>query len=302
MIKKTLATIIGIVALTIVASAQTVTKFQEYAAFNTIDAEYNYNISIRPSEEGNYVVEQTIDAILENYIKAYVKNNTLFISFDEKGYNKDKEAKAAYKGKNAPKPVLNIIVKAPTFQTLKIRDNVVVDALGTTLNSNSFTLEAADNTKINNFSVETGDCKVTVGKNAIVNLNAKAGDLKIKADKNAVLNLNFETKGLDIETGNSAVLTLSGGATSSKIKVEDSSKLTISGNASSMEFTGEDKADVDASKFPVKDATVKMKNSCKLAANVSSDLSIEMDGASLVFSGNPDIKIVNLVKATIGRQ
>lgn len=302
MIKKTLAVVIGIIALAISANAQTVTKSQEYSAFNTIDASNNYNISIRPSELGNYVVEQTVDAVLENYIKAYVKNNTLFIDFDEKGYGKDKEAKAMYKGKNAPKPVLNIVIKAPTFQTLKIRDNIVVDAMGTTLNSSEFNLEASGSTKINNFSVETGNCKLTVGKNAVVNLNAKASDLQIKADKNAVLNLNVETKGLDIKAEDSSVLTIAGGAASVKIDMENSSNLAISGKASSLDFYSEDKAEIDASKFPVDDATIKMKNSSKLQLNVSSKLSIEMDGASLVFAGNPDVKIVNLVKATVSRQ
>ena len=302
MSKKTLATIIGIIAFAIAANAQTVTKFQEYSAFNTIDANHSFNISLRPSEEGNYVVEQTIDSILENYIKVYVKNNTLFIDFDDKGYGKDKEAKAVYKGKNAPKPVLNIVIKAPTYQTLKLRDDVVLDAMGTTLNTNEFTLEAGGNTKINNFSVETGNCKLVVTKNAVVNINVKTGDLQIKTDKNAAVNLNADAKNLDLDAEDNVVINYTGGATTATVDVKNSAKIVFSGNANNLEFNGMDRADVDASKFPVKDATIKMKGSCKLSANVSSDLSMEMDGANLVFSGNPDIKIVSLVKATVTHQ
>lgn len=302
MIKKFFATIIGITALAMTLQAQTITKSQEYSAFNTIEVGDSFNVSFKPSESGNYMAEWTIDTVLENYVAVYVKNKTLYVDLDERAMNKDKEVKALYKGRNAAKPVLNVIIKVPAFQTLKITDDAVVDAMGTNFENNDFNLEATGNAKVNNLTVNAKKGSIKMQKSAVVTMNLTANDLEIELKNNAALNLNQDSKNLKIQAEQNAVLTLTGGSNAVEIECKNASKTNLSGSATSINLIAKDRAEVDATRFPVKDLAVNMKNNSKFNGNVSSNLSLEMDGASLTFSGNPDIKIISLSKATVAHQ
>ena len=299
MIKRVIETVIAIAALSIAASAQTITKSQDYSAFTTIEVGDSFNVSFRPSLEGNYMAEWTIDSILEEYVEVYVKNRTLFVNLDERAMNKDKEVKNAYKGKDAKKPVLNVIIKVPTFITLKLSENAVVDAMGTNFENNEFNLEVAGNAKVNNLSVTAKTATVKLQKNANVTMNLEANDLTVNMESNSALSLNQKTMNLNINTEDNANLTLTGSANSVVLGMRNSSKLNFSGSASALEVNSQERSELEATRFPVKDLTVKMKGNSKVYSSVTNNLTLEMDGATLEFSGNPEIKITNLNKATI---
>lgn len=302
MIKRILVVLIGICAYAIAAQAQTITKSQEYSAFSTIEVGDTFNVSFKPSETGNYMAEWTVDTALENYVVVYVKNKTLYVDLDEREMNKNKEVRALYKGRNAPKPVLNVTIKVPTFQSLKLSENAVVDAMGTNFENNDFSLEVSGNAKVNNLTVNAKDAKVKVSKNGAVTMNLNANDLEISLENSANLNLNQDSRNLKIKAEDSATLTLTGGSNAVVMETKNSAKLNLSGSASSIDLTSQDRSEVDATRFPVKDVTLKMKNSSKFMASVNANLSLDMDGATFEFSGNPDIKIVNLNKATVSHK
>ncbi|MBR1872134.1 MAG: DUF2807 domain-containing protein [Bacteroidales bacterium] len=297
--KKVLIAIFGILAMAVAANAQTITKSQEYSAFNTIEIGDSFNVTFRPSATGAYSAEWTVDSMIEDFIEIYVKNKTLYVNLNEKDMNKNKEIKAYYKGKNAPKPVLNVVIKVPTFQKMVLSENAVVDAMGTNFENNDFTLEVAGSAKVNNLTVNAQKGKIVLEKNANVNMNINANDLEVEMENNAVLNLNQETKNLSIKAEDSANITLIGGSNVVTVNLKNAPKLNLSGSATTIDMTCQDRAETDASRFPVKDVTLKMKGNSKFTANVSANLSLEMDGATFTFSGNPAIKIVSLNKATV---
>ena len=299
MIKRAIATVIAMVAMATAAYSQTITKSQEYSPFTTIEVGDSFNVSFRPSYEGNYLAEWTIDNILENYVTVYVKNKTLFVDLDERAMNKDKEVKNAYKGKDAPSPVLNVIIKVPTFVKLKISDNAVVDAMGTNFENNEFELEVAGNGKVNNLTVKSREAKVSLSKNANVTMNLDANDIKIELEDNTSLSLNQNSSNLAIATEDNAALTLTGSANSTKIESKNSSKLNLSGSSSMLDVKSQDRCEIEATRFPVKDLSVNIKGNSKVFSAVNNNLSIEMDGGNLEFSGNPAIKITTLKKATV---
>ena len=126
MVKRILCVLIGTIAFSLAAFAQTESQHLEFEGFDAVVIEDEFDVTFRESR--NYMVDYTVDAALENnrLVEIYARGNTLYISLNRKGMSSD--LKKQYRGRNAGKAVLKAVIYAPSISSLTVRGKAVFDA------------------------------------------------------------------------------------------------------------------------------------------------------------------------------
>ena len=94
------------------AYAQTKEEIHELSSFNSIDIQDDFEVTVT---KGNYSIKVTVDAVLSDYVKTYVKGHTLYLFLDEKSVPKD--IKKLYKGRSGMTPIMRAIVYTPELES-----------------------------------------------------------------------------------------------------------------------------------------------------------------------------------------
>lgn len=284
------------------AKAQTVTKSNEFSNFTCIEASSDFEIVIKTGSTCK--AEWIVDQMIEDLVQIYQKGNTLIVAFDQKSMTKDQ--KKYYKGKNAPKKILKATIYTPDLETLKVKDNVHVDASGATFDSKEFTLSMEDETTVNTLTVRAKSVFVETSDKAVANVSAEAPKVAVKSNKSSRANVNLTgCETVEVKSDNSCIVDISGNANSVDIQNFGSSKVIVEkGSATSITITSKDSTfgsdpEVDATAYTVENAYVSMAGG-KAYVNASKILKLDLKSGSLVsFMDDPSVEIVKVEKSTI---
>ena len=164
MVKRILCVLIGTIAFSLAAFAQTESQHLEFEGFDAVVIEDEFDVTFRESR--NYMVDYTVDAALENnrLVEIYARGNTLYISLNRKGMSSD--LKKQYRGRNAGKAVLKAVIYAPSISSLTVRGKAVFDAAGTEFIGKSMALTVSDNAKVSGITINTEELTVDLSKAA----------------------------------------------------------------------------------------------------------------------------------------
>ena len=295
--------------------AQTTTMEREFSEFAGIEAANNFDISIA---QGPYGVQLTVDQVIADCIVSYVKGKVLFLDLDEKAI--PKETKKLYKGKNVPPPVLRAVVYLPEgyIESVKLKDSATLSA-NAPMNSNKFDINLTGTSSIKALSVNTGTAELNLAKKATAVITVKAEkNLRLNAEGSSSIKLSQSSEELSVKSANSSVVIISGNtnnldvtsAGSSQVQITsdlkkadidagNSSKVTLSGTADSILARGMNSSSIDASAMPTKKAVCQLSNA-EMTVNASDEVKVELvSGGSLYYSGDPDFKIVKILKSTL---
>lgn len=294
---KKMITLLTVMALSLTALAQTTTKSNDLVAFENIEINNDFEVIFHQADF--YRVDWTIDTILKDVVSVYVSGKTLYVNFNKKGMSS--ELKKAYKGRNAPTPILKVSIYAPSFNTLTMTENAVFDAMGNKMTTGVFTLNLSDKARVSNFTVEANQATLVLEKDSQAALTLDARKIDIKASKSAVLDLMQTSEGMNITASGSAAVTISGRSEKITTSTQNSSKVAISGTAESLKHDGKGNSEVDMVNVPLKRAEVTM-NSGKINLSVSDQMNIDLKGgASVYYNGSPSFDTINIVSSTLTR-
>lgn len=280
-----------------IANAKTVTKTTDFSDFTAVNASYDFDISLRSG--GSHRVDYTVDDILQDYVEVYVKNKTLYVSFNKKAMTK--EVKKYYKGKDAPTPVLKVIIYAPYLEEIQLSENVSLDAAGTVFNFNNFSLIAKDKSKVTNLNVNSNNkLSVEATNDADVTVDYTANEVNVKATKSAVLNIDQTSKTLNIVADGSSTMNMSGDAETINVDNAGKAKLNfVSGTAQRLYTAGKGSSEIDALGYTLNEAYLVMKDS-KISVSPNNILKLDLkSGAEVQYAGDPALVIVGIEKSTL---
>lgn len=281
----------------IAAKGQTVSKTADFSSFNSIEASEDLEITLKHASASRVVC--TVDEGLEDYLETYVKNKTLYLTFNKKALTK--ELKKKYKGKNAPKPILKVTVQVPSIEVIRLTDNVVLDASGQDFSFSDFSISAVGKSRVNNLKIKSGKViNLQVSGNARVNADVTCENLLVNINKSGMLDLNQHATKLNFVTDDSALANISGNA--GKVSIENSgrSKLNfLSGKANSLTTSSSGSSEVNALDFPVTTASLVM-NGSSIHLKAEKSLKLELDGEAVVeFAGKPVLDVVSILDSSL---
>ena len=295
--------------------AQTTTMEREFSEFCSIEASNAFDVAI---SKGGYGLNLTVDQAIADCVISYVKGKVLFLGLDEKAI--PKEVKKQYKGKGVPAPTLRAIVYLPEgyIESIKLTDNATL-AANQPLNSNKFDIDLSGTASIKALTIDTGTAELNISKksNAVLTVNAQKNirvnaegassiklaqtseELSVKSANSSVSIISGNTGNLDITSGGSSQVQITSELKKADVDASNSSKVTLSGKAESVQARGSNSAFIDATGMPSTKAIVQL-SGADMNVNASDEIKVELvSGGALYYSGDPDFKIVKIIKSTL---
>jgi hypothetical protein len=238
------------------------------------------------------------DERIAAHVQAYVKNGTLYLILDEKGYSP--ELKKQLRQKGAAAPVLEAEVYMPTINSVVLKDKAVL-ATCDSYDAETFTMTVSDNALVSHFDISCSTGELNVSKNAqVTGTVAVTSKMYLNASNSAQVSLTQNGGNAFVSQANSAYVDYK--ATLNTLEVESAagSESHISGTASLLKVTGAGLSRLDAELLESKDGDVVLSGSAKCHVNVTEHLKVNLVGGSmLTFKRNPVFEIDRIVNSTL---
>lgn len=269
---------------------------KSYDKFTTVSAEDYFVLKFYRSD--SYSIKLKTDERIAAHVQAYVKNGTLYLILDEKGYSP--ELKKALRQKGAATPVLEAEVYMPTVTSLVFKNKVAVTHFDNFV-AETFTLTATDNVLVSQLNVDCSTAELNLSKNAQVNgvVNA-ASKLYLNASNSTQVSLTQNGGNTFINQSNSTYIDMQATVNTLEIEASGSSESHFSGTASMQKVISSGLSRVDTELLDAKDGDVMLNGSAKCHVNVSETLKVNLTGgAMLTFKRNPAFEIDRVVNSTL---
>lgn len=295
--KKFLIFIISCLLCGAVASAQPQKLIEkDFEKFSTVKIEDKFDVKLINSDR--YAVRINVDERIASYVKAYEKNNTLYLMLDEKGYTK--ELKKQLKQKGAAQPVLEVEVFMPYINSLIFSDKVFVRHCDE-LKSENFTLTASDNVKIQQLKVTCSTADMNVSKSVELAADMKvASKLYLEAQNSSNVNLVQDGGNTFLELGGSAYVDMRAAVQTIEIVSSSGAESHISGTASMLNIDAAGLSRIDAELLEATEGQMVQTGSSKCHVNVTDKMKVNLTGGCmLTFKRNPVIEVDRIVNSTL---
>lgn len=268
----------------------------DYERFNAVNVSDYFSVNLYASDR--YSVKIVSDERIAPYVKAYVKNGTLFLELDEKGYTP--ELKKALRAKGAAEPNLKAEVYMPTLNSLVLKEKSVITR-SEGLKSENFTLTATDNSRIEKLPLQCVSAEVNLSKGAVAFINVNASKtLYLDISNSSEANIRQESGSMDAKIAGSAVLKTNVNVSEMNIDIAGGTEAYLTGTASMLKVKAAGLSVTDAEALEVSDAEMEQTGSSKCYVNVVNNLKVNLTGGCLLsFKRNPSIEVDRIVNSTM---
>ena len=289
----------ALVAMLIGASAfaqPLLVQDKDYEKFTKISVEDNFVLRFMKSDK--YSVTLKTDERIAAHVQAYVKNGTLYLILDEKGYSP--ELKKQLRQKGAAAPVLEAEVYMPTINSLVLTDKAVLASCDQ-LEAETFTMTVSDHALVSHLDITCATGELNVSKNAQVTASfGVTSKMYLTASNSAQVSVTQNGGNAFISQANSSYIDYKAAVNSIEVEASGSSESHISGSGSLLKVTGAGLSRVDAELIECGDGDVVLSGSAKCHVNVTDHLKVNLVGGSmLTFKRNPAFEIDRVVNSTL---
>lgn len=295
--KKSIFAALAAILVSISASAQPLlVQDKDFEKFTKVSVEDNFVLKFFKSE--NYSVTLKTDERIAAHVQAYVKNGTLYLILDEKGYSP--ELKKELRQKGAAAPVLEAEVYMPAMNSVVLKDKAVVAACDS-FETETFTMTVSDNALVSDLDVTCSTGELNVSKNAqVTGTVSVTSKMYVNVSNSGRVSLTQNGGNAFVSQANSAYIDFRATLNSFEVESAGSSESHISGTASLLKVTGTGLSRVDAELLESGDGDVVLSGSAKCYVNVTEHLKVNLVGGSmLTFKRNPVFEIDRVVNSTL---
>jgi hypothetical protein len=227
-----------------------------------------------------------------------VKNGTLYLILDEKGYSP--ELKKQLRQKGATAPVLEAEVYMPIINSVVLKDKAVLASCDN-FETETFTMTVSDNVLVSYIDVSCSTGELNVSRNAQVKGTVSVtSKMYVNASNSAQVSLTQNGGNAFVSQANSAYIDFKATLNTLEVESAGGSESHISGTASLLKVTGSGLSRVDAELLESKDGDVVLSGSAKCHVNVTDHLKVNLVGGSmLTFKRTPVFEIDRVVNSTL---
>ena len=288
----------ALVASCLIAPAQNKQVTHDFSAFDALDVDYDFDVRVVDSR--NYSISLNVEDVLKDYVKAYVKNHTLYITLDEKSVPSD--VRRMFRGRKSEGPVLEATVYMPEpLSAVKMSGSSTL-SVNYDLECKDFRLDLAESAKVKQLTVDAGSVTVTAAGKSYADLVLFADEIKINVAGNSLIELEQDSESLEIVSGGSGEVRMEGETLDVNVTASGSSRVTLNGKTSDLTVTGSGSSSVDAINLKASECSVKLSNSSKVYEAATETIHVDLSGNStLVFDCDPVVDIINVKSSTLQR-
>lgn len=296
--KKVFMSMIFALALLFIANAQKpVVHILEYESFTNVKVSDNFIVKLVSSDK--YMVRTTVDGRLENYVKAYVLNGTLYITLERKSFPSD--LKKALRVKGAPAPVMEVEISFPSIEALELEGNAILHR-SDVLYSDTFKLMVNDKARVDKIYLDCNTAEVILAKNAYADVESRAAELLYVITSNASKAV-VKQAGKEIKIDAAGTSNVTAIAEVDHINILSSSMASVAlspGMADSMTVSAIGSSKIDAEALSVSKASMVQSGTSKCYVNVKDTLKVNLSGNTLLtFKEKPYIDVDRIVGSTL---
>lgn len=296
--KKVFMSMIFALALLFIANAQKpVVHILEYESFTNVKVSDNFIVKLVSSDK--YMVRTTVDGRLENYVKAYVLNGTLYITLERKSFPSD--LKKALRVKGAPAPVMEVEISFPSIEALELEGNAILHR-SDVLYSDTFKLMVNDKARVDKIYLDCNTAEVILAKNAYADVESRAAELLYVITSNASKAV-VKQAGKEIKIDAAGTSNVTAIAEVDHINILSSSMASVAlspGIADSMTVSAIGSSKIDAEALSVSKASMVQSGTSKCYVNVKDTLKVNLSGNTLLtFKEKPYIDVDRIVGSTL---
>lgn len=295
--KKSILAVMAALFLGISAFAQPLlVQDKDYEKFTKISVEDNFVLRFYRADR--YSVTIKADERIAAHVQAYVKNGTLYLNVDEKGFSS--ELKKALRKKGAADPTLEVDVYMPTINSVVLKDKSVLVHCDR-FETETFTMTATGNALVSNVDVACATGEINVSKNAQVTGSAAiTSKMYLNVSNSGQASFTQNGGNAFISQSNSAYIDYRAKLNMIEIEANGGSESHISGTSSHLKVTGSGLSKVDAELLESEDGDILLSGSIKCYVNVTEHLKVNLTGGSmLTFKRNPSFEIDRVVNSTL---
>jgi hypothetical protein len=256
------------------------------------------NFVLRFIKAGTYAVTLKTDERIAAHVQAYVKNSTLYLVLDEKGFSSDLKKELRKKG--AAAPVLEADIYMPSINAVVLKDKSVLVSCDR-FETETFTMTVTDNALVSYVDIACSTGEINVSKNAqVTGTAAVTSKMYLNISNSAQASFTQNGGNAFVSQSNSAYIDYKANLNMIEIEATGGSESHISGTSSHLKVTGAGLSRVDAELLESKDGDVFINGSTKCHVNVTDHLKVNLTGGSmLTFKRNPSFEIDRIVNSTL---
>lgn len=296
--KRLFLSIFSFFALFICALAQdSIVHELEYESFVSVKVSDSFVLKLVSADTCK--VRTVVDARLDEYVRTYVQDSTLFITLDRKSFPSDLKKDLRIKG--APAPKLEACVYIPLLKSLEMNDNSVLN-MSDVLHSDAFVLNVNDKARIDKLYVDCNTSEINLTKNAYADVEIKAAEMLYLISSNSSKAVVNQTgKELKIDAAGSSVVNVAAEVEKLNVMTSGTSSVILSsGKAGSMMVSATGMSNIDAEAFSTPLADMIQAGTAKCYVNVTDTLRVNLTGNSmLTFKNKPYIDVERIVGSTL---
>jgi hypothetical protein len=269
---------------------------KNYEKFDKISVEDNF--VLRFIKAGTYAVTLKTDERIAAHVQAYVKNSTLYLVLDEKGFSSDLKKELRKKG--AAAPVLEADIYMPSVNAVVMKGKSVLASCDR-FETETFTMTVTDNALVSYVDIACSTGEINVSKNAqVTGTAAVTSKMYLNISNSAQASFTQNGGNAFVSQSNSAYIDYKANLNMIEIEATGGSESHISGTSSHLKVTGAGLSRVDAELLESKDGDVFINGSTKCHVNVTDHLKVNLTGGSmLTFKRNPSFEIDRIVNSTL---
>lgn len=269
---------------------------KDFEKFLSLNVESDFIVKLVKSD--SYAVKLTTDERIAAHVQAFVKNGTLYLILDEKGYTP--ELKKQLRQKGAAAPVLQAEVYMPTLNSLVMSGKSQLVHCDSFYNEN-FTATLSGNAVAAQLNVGCSTAELNVSKGAKVTAAlAVESKVYLNASNSATVSLTQNGGNAFLKLGGSSLVDMRAEAQSVEVEASSSAESHVSGVASMLKVTAVGLSRTDTELLETKDGDVTLSGSAKCHVNVTDNLKVNLTGGSmLTFKRKPSIEVDRIVNSTL---
>lgn len=267
----------------------------DYTGFKNLQV--NKHIEVKFVSTDSYGVKLSVDERIAENVVAVVKNNTLILDIDEKGYSK--ELKKELKAKNAIQPIVIAEVYAPTINKIILNNDALFTA-PENIKAEDITFEVNNNANVKNIAVDASAAKIKMNNKAIGRFDIYANEVEFYAGNSASATLVLNCTNLIMLTENSTITTADGEIRNIEIQAKNSSNIVLTGNATKTVVHGSNSSSVNLDSLNTKEAEIELSGSSVCRINAKDRLKVELlNNSHLIYNANPAIEVERIIGSTM---
>jgi len=269
---------------------------KDFEKFLSLNVESDFIVKLVKSD--SYAVKLTTDERIAAHVQAFVKNGTLYLILDEKGYTP--ELKKQLRQKGAAAPVLQAEVYMPTLNSLIMNGKSQLVHCDSFYNEN-FTATLSGNAVAAQLNVGCSTAELNVSKGAkLTAALAVESKVYLNASNSATVSLTQNGGNAFLKLGGSSLVDMRAEAQSVEVEASSSAESHVSGVASMLKVTAVGLSRTDTELLETKDGDVTLSGSAKCHVNVTDNLKVNLTGGSmLTFKRKPSIEVDRIVNSTL---